>query len=228
MNRIAIALIEPLYEMNVGYLARIMANFGFGELYLIEPKVELYKARKFASHGYKVLEDAKICGFRNLTKEFDYLVGTTAIVGKKPTSIFRAAITPEKFAQNLGGFSGSICLIFGRDTTGLKKEELELCDLITHIPVNTSYPTLNISHAAAIILYEISKKKGVKKFKNATRKERERLIEYFIELAQRSNIPKHKITLLKEAIKQVFGRARLRSREATLLMGFCRKLISKI
>jgi len=228
MKKIAVALIEPLYEINVGYFARIMSNFGFKELYLIDPKADLRKARKFASHGFKILEDSKVCGFEDLVKKFDFLIGTTAIIGKKPTSILRAAITPQEVSQNLRGLTGSACLVFGRDTTGLKKEELEACDLIAHIPTSTNYLTLNISHAAAIILYEISKEKKFEKFTNATRSERERLIQYFMQLAMLSNFPVHKIPLLKEAMKQIFGRARLRNREATLLMGFFKKLIFRL
>ncbi|MCP8316808.1 MAG: hypothetical protein H3Z51_08110 [archaeon] len=56
MRRLSVALVEPVYEVNVGHIARVMKNFGLEELLLINPKVDLIKARKFASHGVDILE----------------------------------------------------------------------------------------------------------------------------------------------------------------------------
>ena len=47
---ISICLIEPLYPINIGYVARIMKNFGFDKLLLCNSNTDLQKARPFASH----------------------------------------------------------------------------------------------------------------------------------------------------------------------------------
>jgi tRNA C32,U32 (ribose-2'-O)-methylase TrmJ len=44
---IAVALVEPQYETNVGYIARIMKNFGYKQLYVINPSFDKEKAAKF-------------------------------------------------------------------------------------------------------------------------------------------------------------------------------------
>ena len=49
------------------------------------------------------------------------------------------------------------CIVLGRETFGSNNKELQMCDLIVVIDTKTEYRTMNISHALAILLYEISK-----------------------------------------------------------------------
>jgi TrmH family RNA methyltransferase len=121
--RLSVALVEPKYEVNLGHVARVMANFGFHDLLLVKPEVDLGKARMFASHAVSVLDDAEICSFDDL-RRFDYLVGTTAIFDVSPSNVLRSTVPPSFMAEELSRFSGSVCLVFGRDTTGLTNEEL--------------------------------------------------------------------------------------------------------
>ncbi len=44
----------------------------------------------------------------------------------------------------------------GRDDTGLNREEIEYCDILLSIKASDNYPTLNITHALAILLYIFS------------------------------------------------------------------------
>ena len=66
LEEIAICLIEPKYSINVGYVARIMKNFGFGKLLLIDSKADLIKARPFASHAVEILENVEHIKFEDL------------------------------------------------------------------------------------------------------------------------------------------------------------------
>ncbi|NWG09020.1 MAG: RNA methyltransferase [Nitrososphaerales archaeon] len=225
MRSLSIALVEPFYEVNVGHVARVMKNFGIDELLLIKPRVDLSKARKFASHGVDILEKSKETNFNHMVKNFDMIVGTTAIVSKKPSNIARKASTPEDLAKNLGGFVGSVCLVFGREATGLNNKELKLCDLVVSIPTGTDYRTLNISHSVAIILYEISKQ-GVESIEErASREDRERVIKYSMKLAKICSYKEHKIPLLRNAMKRLLAESRISPREAYLAMGLFRKAV---
>lgn len=222
-----IALIEPKYEVNVGHISRVMANFGFPSLLLVNPQVNLDKAKKFASHGNFVLRNAEICKFNDLYS-FDYLIGTTAIFDVSASNVLRSTVSPSFMASALKNFSGSVCLIFGRDTTGLRLDELEKLDMIVSIYAKLSYPTLNIGHAAAILLYELTRQKYSAIEDIAPYKQRERLINYAIDLARISNLPEYKIPIFSRAFKQVIGKGRLTKRESSLLMGFFRKAIKSI
>jgi tRNA/rRNA methyltransferase len=50
-------------------------------------------------------------------------------------------------------------LVFGRESTGLTRSELELCDYRFTISTCEKYPTLNLANSVAITLYEISRLK---------------------------------------------------------------------
>jgi len=51
---------------------------------------------------------------------------------------------------------GGVALLLGREDFGLFEEELARCDLLVTIPASREYPILNLSHAAAILLYELA------------------------------------------------------------------------
>ena len=65
---ISICLIEPLYPINIGYVARIMKNFGFDKLLLCNSNTDLQKARPFASHGADILDNCVRISFTDLNK----------------------------------------------------------------------------------------------------------------------------------------------------------------
>jgi TrmH family RNA methyltransferase len=85
----------------------------------------------------------------------DFAVGTTGTAGGS-YNVPRIAVTPENLAQSLN-VEGDVALVFGREGDGLTNHELELCDVVVSIPTHDSYPILNITHAAAIIFYELFK-----------------------------------------------------------------------
>lgn len=56
-----IVLVEPQHEGNIGAVARLMKNFGFSELFLVNPRVQRGAvARSFACHAKNIVRDAVI------------------------------------------------------------------------------------------------------------------------------------------------------------------------
>jgi tRNA/rRNA methyltransferase len=225
MKNISIVLIEPQYEINLGFISRVMKNFGIMDLYLIKNRVNLDKARKFASHGYDVVEKSKEIDFEKLPRMFEMIVGTTAKSSLNTSNLLRNVITPENLADSLKNFGGKMCILFGRESTGLTNEELKKCDLVVSIKTGTDYETMNISHSVAIILYELSKKRGTYNISIAPRKDRERIIQYSLELAKITGFPQHKIPLIGRGVQRIIEKAKLTPRESFLLMGLLRKSI---
>ncbi|GIU72665.1 MAG: RNA methyltransferase [Candidatus Nitrosocaldaceae archaeon] len=217
---LSIAVIEPEYEINLGYIARVMKNFGLEELLLINPKCDISKARIYATHGSDILDNAKVVS-KDYLKNYDQLIGTTAIKASSRMNIIRDAISPEDAV-----ISKNACLILGRESTGLTNDELALCDLI--ITINAGkYNTLNISHALAIILYELTKKKDAN-VNSASREEIELLLNYVLMLAKKAGIKEHKHKHIEHSLKRLLGRALPTSREVKLLVILLRKAILAI
>ena len=55
-------LVGPEYQLNVGSVARVMANFGQHELYIVSPACDPkgFEAVKYAKHAKEILENAMI------------------------------------------------------------------------------------------------------------------------------------------------------------------------
>ena len=151
-------LVDPIIPGNVGAIARIIKNFDYNELLIVNSKqLELLNDESIAraKHGADILKNAKF--YESLQDLFsqcnlDFLVGTTAQPGGSYNPL-RLTISPKEMCKNLD-INASIGLLFGREDSGLTNEELNLCDLLVTIPAG-AYSTLNISHAVGIILYEI-------------------------------------------------------------------------
>ncbi len=51
--------------------------------------------------------------------------------------------------------SGDVALVFGREASGLTREQVNLCQRIVHIPANPDYSSLNLAAAVQIMTYEL-------------------------------------------------------------------------
>lgn len=251
---IEVILMEPRRQENLGAVARAMKNFDFENLVLINPKCRAgKKARKVAKHANDILDKAKIKKFDYL-KNYDYLIGTTAILGtdyniprnaisigqlaeKLPTIIKKNNANDKYSNKKNGGYNNKkkisnklkIGILIGRETIGLKNEEINLCDILVTIPSSKRYPTLNISHSAAIMLYEIFKKISSEKSDShinfATKKDKEIIMKYINSALDGMEFStKEKKETQKRVWKRVIGKALLTKREAFSVMGFLRKL----
>ena len=227
---ISIILVEPELSENVGFIARTMKNFDFKELILIKPKCDLDKAVKTAKHGKDILKKAKIKKFDYL-KNFDYLIGTTAMLGTD-YNIPRNPISPEQLSEKLKKVDLkkiNIGILIGREGIGLKNNEIDMCDILVSIPASKKYPTLNISHATSIILYELFKTKKEKSTSHisfATKKEKKVILDYLNKILNRLEFKtKEKKQTQKKVWKRIFGKALLTKREAFSVMGLFRKLL---
>ncbi len=140
-----------------------MANFGLSDLFIVSEdksaKTQLGESERFASHGSYVLHRArKVKSLSELRKKFRFLVGTTAIRGRRKSNLTRKTLDVADCAQRVARLidskkSKQICIVLGRDTTGLTNEELQQCDFSATIDTGSGYNTLNLSHALAILLY---------------------------------------------------------------------------
>ncbi len=216
----SVTLVEPEYPVNVGHVARLMKNFGVTKLFLVRPKVDLSVASIYASHGADVLDSAERTSLNDVRKRHDLLVATTAIRARRRANVVRRSIRPEKAASLIRG-ARSASLVLGRDTTGLTNEEIKRCDIVTTIDTGTAYTTLNVSHAAAIMLYLVAKNKSSPM--TVRRRSRDLFAEQLHELVDAAKFQKHKRPGLSEAVKHIAVTSQLSERELFLMTGIFRK-----
>lgn len=223
-------MVEPEIGGNIGFVARAMKNFGLQQLYLVNP-VEGYEeeAKRFASRAKDIVEKAVVVeDLREAIEGVDIVIGTTAIAAKRMANILRTPTPPEELAKSVYLSRGSIALLFGRESTGLRNEELALCDYVVTIPASHLYPTLNVSHAAAIIFYELFKhQRSIGRERAADPRTRELVVERFVDLMTEAGYQQHRIDSASRALRNILGRAFVTKREATLILGaFSKALVT--
>ncbi len=142
-------------SINLGMVARLCKNFEVNELYLVKPKAEINEeAINFAAGGREYLEKAVIVdSLEKALEGSDIAVCTSSIVRERSDPL-RQPVELRDFVDMLEG-RGLVALVFGRESTGLTRSELERCNVYLHIGASQAYPVLNLSHAVAITLYEI-------------------------------------------------------------------------
>lgn len=222
-----VILIEPEHAGNVGAVARVMKNFGFKELVLVDPKVDhlCEEARNRAKHAQEVLESAVVCSFDEI--DVDYLVGTTALLGTD-YNIPRSPLSPKELKEVISGKEAKIGLLFGRESSGLTNEEVSECDFIVTIPANSEYPTLNLSHSVAVMLYELSgyETEGYAPLVKEEKDEMVRKFDWVLDKLEFAT-PEKKETQ-QTVWKRIVGKSFMTKREGYVVMGFLKKLIEKL
>jgi TrmH family RNA methyltransferase len=233
MVAFSVILVEPKYEGNVGAVARVMKNFGFEDLVLVNPPTLGRDARRMSMHGLDVLEKARMFrSLKELTPDFDFLVATSAVSATDRNSI-RSPVTPEHLAESLKT-SGKVGLVFGREDYGLFNDEISFCDILVSIPANPDYPTLNVVQSVAIILYELRRQeyllavKNKKKFRRLSKVEKNVLVLKYDEVVDLILEGDYERRLAKKTFRSLIGRAFISGREAFTLIGVFRKVREKI
>ncbi|HJJ47167.1 MAG TPA: RNA methyltransferase [Methanocorpusculum sp.] len=228
MPQIDIVLVEPLYEGNIGFAARVMKNFGFHNMVLVNPPKMTIEAEARASHAKDVLANAVRISLNEVFKRSDLTVATTGGLAKSVSNPIRMPYySPAELREMIKNIDGRISILFGRENWGLKNDEIAKCDIICTIPTEEEYPIMNISHAIGVICYELSHlPKG--DYWIASHDEMEALYDHIGRFLGAINHPieKREVTLL--LAKRIFGRTKFTAREASTMHGILRHAERKI
>lgn len=199
-----VVFVEPETPGNVGALARVMANFGLKELVLVNPCEINGDTKARAMHAWDIIEQAECMSFEEAISGFDNVIGTTAKVFSDHNTT-RAYVTPRELSSQLKKTEGRYCFVFGRESCGLNNQELRKCDINVHIECAPEYATLNITHAAAIIFYELFSEK-INLVRKSKTKEKEALVDLFEKLAFSLELrnPENAVKQFKNVISRSF------------------------
>ena len=223
-----VVLVEPKYDGNVGSVARAMKNFGLSELVLVNPCPLGEDARRRAMHGIDILEGARTMGSLAVAvKGCGLVAGTTAVDTRSEKRFARISSTPREFAERVRGFGGRMALVFGREDDGLHDEEIKGCDALITIPASREYPVLNLSHAAAILFYELHQAPSARR-RVASDMERGKLHDAFSDLVRATDYPRHKVERTQVMFRRLIGRAMPTKWEFHALIGVYTRATKRI
>jgi len=226
---IRIVLVEPMYQGNVGSVARAMKNFGYTDLVLVNPCELEGQARAMASHARDVLEGARIVStLEEAVKGANLLVGTTGVGSLKTGEHIRLPLyTARDLKEKLKGYSGTVAILFGREDNGFRNDELKSFDILITVPTSEVYPIMNLSHAVTVVLYEIAELEGGNN-PLAEGFDLQLLYGHLEEFLEKIDYPPHKKDKTFLMLRRILGRAGLTPREVQTLRGIIRKTERKM
>ncbi len=223
-----VVLVEPAGTLNIGSVARLCENFSVSELRLVSPRCDYLdkEAKKMAVRGVKILEKAKI--YKDLNSALSDCTRIIATCGRKDhggiplnsnEDALRWALESER--------EETIALVFGREDRGLSNEELLKANKVISLNTNENYPSLNLSHAVAIILHQFNqfnklnllKPNKIKGFPSNLIKLEDCINDAGSLLLDIGFLMKNTYKAKTTKIKQLFLRAEIRDEEVALIRG---------
>lgn len=152
----AIVLCEPQMGENIGATARAMANFGLGDLRIVNPRDGWPndKAEANAAKATHIIKAAKVYGrLEEAIADLSFVYATTAR-DRDVTKEVRGPVHAARHMRALEAEGARVGLLFGRERWGLNNDEVALADEILTLPVVPEYASLNIAQAVLVVAYE--------------------------------------------------------------------------
>ncbi|MCB2194553.1 MAG: tRNA/rRNA methyltransferase [Bacteroidetes bacterium] len=162
--KIHFILVEPAVPENVGAAARAIKTMGFTSLRLVNTKAHLAKEAGWLAHASnEILENAQeFDTLKEAIQDIDWIIGTSA----KKRRVNEDYYPSHKINQLIQAKATSInklAIVFGREESGLRNDELKLCDIVTSVPMKTTYPSLNLAQSVMVYAYILSQLNYVEK-----------------------------------------------------------------
>ncbi|MBD3264209.1 MAG: hypothetical protein GF375_03800 [Candidatus Omnitrophica bacterium] len=217
LKNIKIVLVQPRIAENIGLVARVLHNTSFSPPVIVTSGIE-EKAFKVARRSRHFVGRAqKHDKLKDAVGNSHFIFGTTCRPREnKPVFDFdRIKHLIVSLACNQ-----KVSILFGKENFGLSRSESELCDSFFYIPASPDFSSYNLSHAVAIVCYEIftmvRNMHSLASLELASSKEYEELLSYMEEFIT----DKLKSSHLKPAIttlRRIFSRTHLTPNEIGLL-----------
>ncbi len=156
LSNFKIVLVETSHPGNIGAVARAMKNTTLARLCLVSPKkFPSADATARASGANDILSSAIICdSLEEAIADCQIVLGASARDRTIDWPQLTARECSENFVINQKP-NTTIAIVFGRENSGLKNHELDLCHYLLRIPCNPDFSSLNIAAAVQVVCYEL-------------------------------------------------------------------------
>lgn len=159
LSSIRIVLVEPSHPGNIGGAARAMKTMGLSQLVLVNPKrFPDPQADWRAAGALDIVTEVIVCNSLQEAVADSSLVAATSV---RDRHIAWPKFSSADFAQEVISKyddTQTLSVVFGRESSGLTNEELNLCNVQVMIPSNPEYSSLNLAMAVQVISYDLYKK----------------------------------------------------------------------
>jgi TrmH family RNA methyltransferase len=203
-----------------------MKNFGFDELWIVGEHPELLPVSGWwASGADDVLAAARFApALLDAVGDAHLTVATTSMRGRTSPVTFTPKTLAARFASL--GEGQVLALVFGREDSGLTREELMLCQHTAAIPTNAGFPTMNLAQSLCVFAYELSLIDGVPEERTrAAAAEVERLHQRAREvLLEAGFLHENNPDRIYDDLRAILSRADLDQREVTIALGIIRQI----
>jgi len=229
LNRLRLVLVDTEGSINLGMILRLAANFSVKEIYIVSTRqYDQEEVKKYAVRADYLYDSLiRVSSIDDALAGCDIKVCTTAKSSEE--DVLRSTVSSAKLPELLSGY-GSVCLVFGRESTGLTREELSKCDIASTIPTSSEYPSLNLTNAVAIYLYELLSKNGelARELKVAQRDELEGAIAVFSQIAAEVMRDTNKITRAERAFRKMIYASSTTRTEVRIITHVLRRALRRI
>lgn len=156
LSHIKIVLVETSHPGNIGAVARAMKNMKVSNLRLVSPKIfPSADATARASGANDILSSAEVYDSLSAAiADCQIVLGASA----RDRTISWPELTVRECAEKFAYVDKpqtNIAFVFGRENSGLKNHELDLCHYLLRIPCNSEYSSLNLAAAVQVACYEL-------------------------------------------------------------------------
>jgi len=241
-SHICFILVETENPDNIGAAARAMKNMGFADLRLVRPPAGWRKkAKKMAMSANDVLEKASV--YRSLQKavaDRQLVIGTTRRNRKR---IYSFIPFQEAMQQAVTHRKGTMAFVFGKESKGLDNASLDLCDVMTTIPTQTSFASVNLAQAVMIISFAVFEILNGKQYTGHVRARHAVPLEYVPQKDVHEALQRFRKALtalgydkekgdvtdrIVATLRDLLKRNRLLPSEAQMLKGLSRRICEKV
>lgn len=230
LENVRIVLVNTSDCRNIGSAARAMKTMGLTELYLVDPiEMPNGQAQALAAGATDVLANAKVVKtMEEAVSDCGLVVGTSARSRTLPWPMLDPRECGVKMIAESTNYP--VALVFGRESSGLTNEELQLCHFHVQIPANPEYSSLNLAMAVQTLSYEVRMaylSNEQKSYNNSSEDEEypvvdetERMFEHFEQALKATGfiVPSHP-GLVMTKLRRFINRARPDTKEVKMWRG---------
>ena len=156
-NYIDIILVRPRNPLNIGAVARAMANFGFSHLTVVAPYEPHWREAQSAVGAEDLLQNAKVAAtLAEALAHATLVFGTGTLEHRKPEQLVVSLPELAPLLRSKGAHGAQVALVFGPEKHGLTRDDLSFCHRLLTVPTDPRQPSMNLGQAVAVCLYELA------------------------------------------------------------------------